>query len=107
MCLNIFAKYMENIIIGSADLGESNKTFIKTDIIGKYLHYGIREHAMCSIANGISTYDIIPVVSTFLVFITYCLAPIRMAALSNHKVIYIFTHDSILLGEDGPTHQPH
>jgi len=106
MCLNIFAKYIENIIIGSADLGESNKTFVKTDIIGKYLHYGIREHAMCSIANGISTYDIIPVVSTFLVFITYCLAPIRMAALSNHKVIYIFTHDSILLGEDGPTHQP-
>jgi transketolase len=106
MCLNIFAKYIDNIIIGSADLGESNKTFVKTDIIGKYLHYGIREHAMCSIANGISTYDIIPVVSTFLVFITYCLAPIRMAALSNHKVIYIFTHDSILLGEDGPTHQP-
>jgi transketolase len=106
MCLNIFAKYIDNIIIGSADLGESNKTFVKTDIIGKYLHYGIREHAMCSIANGISTFDIIPVVSTFLVFITYCLAPIRMAALSNHKVIYIFTHDSILLGEDGPTHQP-
>jgi transketolase len=61
---------------------------------------------MCSIANGISTYGIIPVVSTFLVFITYCLAPIRMASLSNHKVLYIFTHDSILLGEDGPTHQP-
>lgn len=112
MCLNILSKNIENIIIGSADLGESNKTLIKTDIInkdnftGKYLHYGIREHAMCSIANGISTYNIIPVVSTFLVFITYCLAPIRMAALSNHKVLYIFTHDSILLGEDGPTHQP-
>lgn len=112
ICLNILGQNIDNIIIGSADLGESNKTLIKTDIInknnykGKYLHYGIREHAMCSIANGISTFGIIPVVSTFLVFITYCLAPIRMAALSNHKVLYIFTHDSILLGEDGPTHQP-
>lgn len=101
-----------NILIGSADLAESNKTLIsssfinKNDFTAKYLHYGIREHAMCSIANGISTFDIIPVVSTFLVFITYCLAPIRMAALSRHKVIYIFTHDSIFLGEDGPTHQP-
>lgn len=112
ICLNILGQNIDNIIIGSADLGESNKTLIKTDIInknnykGKYLHYGIRENAMCSIANGISTFGIIPVVSTFLVFITYCLAPIRMSALSNHKVLYIFTHDSILLGEDGPTHQP-
>ena len=112
ICLNILGQNINNIIIGSADLGESNKTLIKTNIInknsfkGKYIHYGIREHAMCSIANGISTYNIIPVVSTFLVFITYCLAPIRMASLSNHKVLYIFTHDSILLGEDGPTHQP-
>ena len=112
MCLNILSKYIDNIIIGSADLGESNKTLIKTHIInkdnftGKYLHYGVREHAMCSIANGISTYGIFPIISTFLVFITYCLAPIRMAALSNHKILYIFTHDSILLGEDGPTHQP-
>jgi transketolase len=112
LCLQILENNLENIIIGSADLGESNKTLIKTNIInkndfnGKYLHYGIREHSMISIANGISTYGIIPIVSTFLVFITYCLAPIRMAALSMHKVIYIFTHDSILLGEDGPTHQP-
>jgi transketolase len=60
---------------------------------------------MCAIANGISTYDIIPIVSTFLVFITYCLAPIRMSALSKHKVLYVFTHDSVFLGEDGPTHQ--
>jgi transketolase len=102
----------ENIIVGSADLAESNKTLVSHDFItkdnfdAKYLHYGIREHAMCSIANGISTYDILPVVSTFLVFITYCLAPIRMAALSKHKVLYIFTHDSVFLGEDGPTHQP-
>lgn len=112
LCLSILSKHIDNIIIGSADLGESNKTLIKINIIkkddftGVYLNYGVREHAMCSIANGISTYGIIPVVSTFLVFITYCLAPIRMAGLSNHKILYIFTHDSILLGEDGPTHQP-
>ena len=112
LCLNILANNIDNIIIGSADLGESNKTLIKTDIIskqdfnGKYLHYGIREHAMCAIGNGISTLNVLPIVSTFLVFITYCLASIRMASLSRHKVLYIFTHDSVLLGEDGPTHQP-
>lgn len=112
LCLNILENNLDNIIIGSADLGESNKTLVKTYIFdkdnfnGKYLHYGIREHAMCSIANGISTYGVVPIVSTFLVFITYCLASIRMASLSKHKVIYIFTHDSIFLGEDGPTHQP-
>ena len=61
---------------------------------------------MAGIANGLSTCNILPIVSTFLVFITYCLASIRMSALSNHKVIYIFTHDSFLLGEDGPSHQP-
>jgi transketolase len=102
----------ENIIIGSADLAESNKTKVCEHVISKdnfnnkYLNYGVREHSMCAIANGISTFDILPIVSTFLVFITYCLAPIRMAALSKHKVIYIFTHDSIFLGEDGPSHQP-
>jgi len=110
--LKKIVELLPNIIVGSADLAESNKTFVSSDFINKvnfdakYLHYGIREHAMCAIANGISTYDILPVVSTFLVFITYCLAPIRMAALSKHKVIYVFTHDSVFLGEDGPTHQP-
>jgi transketolase len=99
------------IIVGSADLGESNKTAVsgqitKDDFSSNYLHYGVREHSMMAIANGISTFGILPVVSTFLVFITYCLAPIRMAALSNHKVLYIFTHDSIFIGEDGPSHQP-
>lgn len=100
------------MIVGSADLAESNKTLIskeyihKNDFTSQYLNYGIREHSMTAIANGISTYGIIPVVSTFLVFITYCLAPIRMAALSKHKVVYVFTHDSVFLGEDGPTHQP-
>jgi len=112
--LRKIVELLPNVIVGSADLAESNKTLVtdpafyisKNNFQAKYLHYGIREHAMCAIANGISTYDILPIVSTFLVFITYCLAPIRMAALSKHKVIYVFTHDSVFLGEDGPTHQP-
>jgi len=111
-CLNHLTSKLNNIIVGSADLAESTKTLInstyimKNDFSGKYLHYGIREHAMCGIANGIATYNILPIVSTFLVFITYCLGSIRLSALSKHKVIYIFTHDSVFLGEDGPTHQP-
>ena len=111
-CLNNLTNKLDNIIVGSADLAESTKTLInsafitKNDFSGRYLHYGIREHAMCGIANGIATYNILPIVSTFLVFITYCLPSIRLAALSKHKVIYIFTHDSVFLGEDGPTHQP-
>ena len=110
--LKQISEIMDNIIVGSADLAESNKTMVEKSFISKnnftpkYINYGIREHAMCSIANGISTYDIVPVVSTFLVFITYCLCSIRMASLSRHKVIYVLTHDSIFLGEDGPTHQP-
>jgi transketolase len=110
--LNTIIKNNSNMIVGSADLAESNKTMISSEIItsknfsGMYLHYGIREHAMMSIANGVSTYGLLPIVSTFLVFITYSLCSIRMAALSKHKVIYILTHDSVFLGEDGPTHQP-
>lgn len=114
MILRKIVELLPNVIIGSADLAESNKTLVtdptifinKDNFNAKYLHYGIREHAMCAIANGISTYDIIPIVSTFLVFITYCLASIRMSALSKHKVLYVFTHDSVFLGEDGPSHQP-
>lgn len=110
--LKHIASLLPNIIVGSADLAESNKTLVshsyitKNDFTQKYLNYGIREHAMCSIANGMSAYNVIPIVSTFLVFITYCLAPIRMAALSKHKTIFVLTHDSVFLGEDGPTHQP-
>jgi transketolase len=111
-CLNHLINKIDNIIVGSADLAESTKTIInsnhitKNDFSGKYLHYGIREHAMCAIANGLSTFNILPIVSTFLVFINYCLSSIRLAALSKHKVIYILTHDSVFIGEDGPTHQP-
>jgi len=110
ICLNFIKS--DNIIIGSADLAESTKLIInsnyisKNDFSGSYLHYGIREHAMVAIANGISCYGIVPIISTFLVFITYCLGAIRMSALSKHKVIFILTHDSVLVGEDGPTHQP-
>ena len=111
-CLNSIAKNTENVMIGSADLAESNKMLIASEVFGKnnyngkIINYGIREHAMAAIANGISTYGILPIVGTFLVFINYCLCAIRMSAISKHKVIYVLTHDSILLGEDGPTHQP-
>ena len=109
--LNIVNQQLDNILIGSADLGSStctlvDKYFNSTDYQGKYLAYGIREHAMAAIANGISTSNLIPIVSTFLVFSSYCLPAIRLSAISNHKVIYVFTHDSIALGEDGITHQP-
>jgi len=99
---------------GSADLAESNLTEIKGAggvAAGKYaarnVHYGIREHAMGSIAAGLA-YDglHIPFVATFLVFSDYMRPPVRMAALSGLQVIYVWTHDSIFLGEDGPTHQP-
>lgn len=105
-------KNNNHIIIGSADLSESNKIPYSKHFISKnnycqpYLHYGVREHAMVGIANGISTFNILPIVGTFLMFINYCLPSIRLAALSKHKVIYVFTHDSVFLGEDGPTHQP-
>lgn len=102
----------KNIIIGSADLSESNKipfsdkNISKTNYNQPYLHFGVREHAMTAISNGISTYNMVPIIGTFLMFINYCLPAIRLAALSQHKVIYVLTHDSVFLGEDGPTHQP-
>ena len=111
-CIKSMIENMNNLIIGSADLSPSNKTLIEKNIIqkdnyiGTYLHYGVREHAMAAIGNGISTYNFIPIVATFLIFINYCLASIRLSALSKHKIIYVLTHDSVALGEDGPTHQP-
>ena len=99
---------------GSADLTGSNNT--KTDNIksiditdfgGRYIHYGIREHAMGAIMNGISLHGgFIPYGGTFLIFSDYCRPSIRLAALMQQQVIYVLTHDSIGLGEDGPTHQP-
>ena len=74
---------------------------------GNYIHYGVREHAMCGIMNGIALHsNLIPYGGTFLIFSDYCKPSIRLAAMMKQRVIYVFTHDSIGLGEDGPTHQP-
>jgi len=103
-----------HIIGGSADLAGSNNTKTKDHKIikpgnfsGNYIHYGVREHAMCGVMNGISLHSgLIPYGGTFLIFSDYCKPSIRLAAMMKQRVIYIFTHDSIGLGEDGPTHQP-
>tara|TARA_B100001057_G_scaffold231225_1_gene231474 strand:- start:4458 stop:6401 length:1944 start_codon:yes stop_codon:yes gene_type:complete len=113
MFLNIIAK-MPNLIGGSADLAGSNNTktqdhkIIKpNNFSGNYIHYGVREHAMCGIMNGIALHsNFIPYGGTFLIFSDYCKPSIRLAAMMKQRVIYVFTHDSIGLGEDGPTHQP-
>ncbi|HEX9252767.1 MAG TPA: transketolase [Ignavibacteriaceae bacterium] len=112
--LNAAAIDIPTLIGGSADLNESNMTHIKSstsfsaeDRKGKNIHFGIREHAMGSILNGMAIYGgIIPFGATFLIFSDYMRPAIRLAALMKQKVIYVFTHDSIGLGEDGPTHQP-
>ena len=111
--LNIISKY-PNIIGGSADLAGSNNTKTKNHKIikpgnfnGNYIHYGVREHAMCGIMNGISLHGgLIPYGGTFLIFSDYYKPSIRLSAMMKQKVIYVMTHDSIGLGEDGPTHQP-
>ena len=105
---------LPNLIGGSADLAGSNNTKTKKHQIikpgnfkGNYIHYGVREHAMCGIMNGLSLHSgLIPYGGTFLIFSDYCKPSIRLAAMMKQRVIYIFTHDSIGLGEDGPTHQP-
>ncbi len=105
---------MPNLIGGSADLAGSNNTKTKKHKIiepgnfsGNYIHYGVREHAMCGIMNGVALHsNLIPYGGTFLIFSDYCKPSIRLAAMMKQRVIYVFTHDSIGLGEDGPTHQP-
>jgi transketolase len=105
----------ENSLIGgSADLASSNNTKTKTQKIiepgkfdGNYIHYGVREHAMAAMMNGIALHSkFIPYGGTFLIFSDYCKPAIRLSALMEKQVIYVMTHDSIGLGEDGPTHQP-
>ncbi len=111
--LDIISK-LPNLIGGSADLAGSNNTKTKNHKIikpnnfsGNYIHYGVREHAMCGIMNGIALHsNLIPYGGTFLIFSDYCKPSIRLAAMMKQRVIYVFTHDSIGLGEDGPTHQP-
>ena len=113
MFLDIVSK-LPNLIGGSADLAGSNNTKTKDHKIikpgnfsGNYIHYGVREHAMCGIMNGLALHsNLIPYGGTFLIFSDYCKPSIRLSAMMKQKVIYVFTHDSIGLGEDGPTHQP-
>ncbi|MFN3534238.1 MAG: transketolase-like TK C-terminal-containing protein, partial [Desulfatiglandales bacterium] len=112
--LNLLAREVRNLLGGSADLGPSNKTLIKgekdfapPDYTGRNLRFGVREHAMGAILNGMALHGgIIPYGGTFLIFSDYMRPAIRMAAMMGLKLIYVFTHDSIGLGEDGPTHQP-
>lgn len=112
--LNRLADQVANLFGGSADLGPSNKTVMKNreyfsheNPDGSNVHFGIREHAMSAICNGISAHGgLIPYCSTFFAFSDYMKNAIRLSALMNLRVIYILTHDSIGVGEDGPTHQP-
>ena len=105
---------LPQLIGGSADLSGSNNTKTKNSKIinsknfdGNYIHYGVREHGMAAVMNGLALYSgFIPYGGTFLIFSDYCKPSIRLSALMGLNVIYIFSHDSIGLGEDGPTHQP-
>ena len=105
---------LPSLIGGSADLTGSNGTRTKHHTVvapgnyaGNYIHYGVREHAMASAMNGMALHGgIVPYGGTFLVFTDYCRPAIRLSALMGQRVIYVMTHDSIGLGEDGPTHQP-
>jgi len=104
--MNALASVLPNLIGGSADLAPSTKTLLK-GFDERNLHFGIREHAMGSIVNGMALYGgLIPFGATFLVFSDYMRPSIRLAALMNVHSIFVFTHDSIGVGEDGPTHQP-
>ncbi|QFQ32831.1 transketolase [Buchnera aphidicola (Aphis fabae)] len=111
--LEKFVKLLPELIGGSADLSPSNLTLcsssssIAENPSGNYIHYGVREFGMTAIANGIAHHGgFIPYTSTFLMFVEYARNAVRMAALMNTKHIFVYTHDSIGLGEDGPTHQP-
>ena len=112
--MNVIAPKIRSLMGGSADLAPSTKTILKDrgdfgadDYRGNNMHFGIREHAMGSIANGMALHGgIIPYTATFLIFSDYMRPPIRLAAMMGIRVVYIFSHDSIGLGEDGPTHQP-
>ena len=114
MVLDALAKNIPNLIGGSADLSGSNNTkpkdfkpISRDDFSGRYIYYGVREHAMAAIMNGIALDgNFIPYGGTFLVFSDYCRPAIRLSALMELQVLYVMTHDSIGLGEDGPTHQP-
>ncbi len=112
--LEVFTEAVPELVGGSADLTGSNLTKTKAlEVLsadapaGRYIHYGVREHAMAAAMNGMALHGgIIPYGGTFLIFTDYCRPAIRLSALMKQRVIYVMTHDSIGLGEDGPTHQP-
>jgi transketolase len=112
--LDVLAESIPELIGGSADLTGSNNTKAKCqtpitqdDFSGGYIHYGVREHAMAAAMNGMALHGgLIPYGGTFMVFTDYCRPAIRLSALMGQRVVYVMTHDSIGLGEDGPTHQP-
>ena len=112
--LEVINPALPDTVGGSADLTGSNNTKTKTintqsasDPAGRYIHYGIREHAMAAAMNGLALHGgVIPYGGTFLTFTDYCRGSMRLSALMGIRVIYVMTHDSIGLGEDGPTHQP-
>jgi transketolase len=117
--LNAIAGRVPWLLGGAADLAPSTKTRLHFDFAGEFqapggegdyrgrnLHFGVREHAMCAIANGLSLSKLRPYASSFLIFTDYCRGALRLSAMMGLPVITIWTHDSISLGEDGPTHQP-
>ncbi|HET7060828.1 MAG TPA: transketolase [Nitrosospira sp.] len=119
--LNAIAANVPWLLGGAADLAPSTKTELKGEFFGDFqapgqpakgdyrgrnFHFGLREHAMCAIANGLSLSKVRPYAASFLIFSDYCRPAIRLSAMMEIPVIYIWTHDSISLGEDGPTHQP-
>ncbi len=114
VCLNRLAERLPNLIGGSADLAPSNKSVVKETgwfapehYEGANIHFGVREHAMAAAANGMALYGgLRPYCATFFVFSDYLKAALRMSALQNLPVMYVLTHDSIGVGEDGPTHEP-
>ncbi len=114
MALEVLTEAMPELVLGSADLTPSNNTKTKNlkamtpgDYAGRYIHYGIREHGMAAAMNGLALHGgIVPAGATFMVFTDYARPAMRLAALMEVPVVYVMTHDSIGLGEDGPTHQP-
>ncbi|MGQ0432907.1 MAG: transketolase [Microthrixaceae bacterium] len=113
-CLQALAEVVPALVAGGADLTSNTGTVLKghgvqaaTDPAGRQIYFGVREHAMAATMNGMALHGgVLPVGGTFLVFSDYCRPSVRLAALSRAKVIYSFTHDSVGVGEDGPTHQP-
>jgi transketolase len=112
--MNAIAAQVPELIGGSADLDPSTKTYLKgfgdigpDDYAGRNIHYGVREHAMGAIGNGLALHGgLLPFGATFLNFLDYMKGAVRLAALNRIRCYYVFTHDSVFLGEDGPTHQP-